>query len=124
MLESLEGKKIIDIPKKNQKDWKIWRGRLSDCEFEKICDEIEKKIDDDIANNNDVQVSGWIPGNNWENTVYDPIWSKACGKSFQQSGWCFGNIVWWIMINRRQETWTFLKQDHISSMIYFIKKKN
>lgn len=84
MLESLDGKEITDIPKSHKKYWEIWRGRLADQEFETICDEIDKKIDTDLISGTEVQVAGWIPGSDWTNTPYDPIWSKACLKNFQR----------------------------------------
>lgn len=125
MLLSIEKNKINDIPKSHKKEWDTWRSRISDDEFEAICDEIEKKIDADLENGVDIQVAGWIPGNDWIGTVYEPIWSKSCKKHHTHSGWFFGNIVWWIMINRREEEWYFHKQENISSMIYFqIKEQN
>lgn len=43
----------------------MWRSRLSDAAFNAIYDELHSRID-----GSDIQTSSWIPGSNWEGTVF------------------------------------------------------
>lgn len=45
----------------------MWRSRLSDAAFNAIYDELHSRIDGSA-----IQTSSWIPGFNWEGTVFQP----------------------------------------------------
>jgi hypothetical protein len=71
MLYSIDSTKYIkDVP--HAADFKRWRGRLSEAEFSAIADELTDRID-----GGEIHTSSWMPGNNWEGTVFDPIYQKA-----------------------------------------------
>jgi hypothetical protein len=49
----------------------------------------------------------------WTDTVFDPIYSVACGYSEQQAGMLFGNIIKMVIIDRcenRGEKWIGIRQ--------------
>ncbi len=99
MLYSVEeGKRIEFIP--HEKDFRIWRSRLTDSEYQAIVDELNSRI-----NKDEVHTSGWIPGSDWTGTVYKPIYSKACLGDETQAGLCFGLFLWVVMMER-PEWWS------------------
>ena len=99
MLYSIEEGAIIDyIP--HQREYYIWRSRLFE-EFGPIFDELNKRI---IGK--EIQTTSWIPGSDWSGTVWEPIYTKACLGNEEDSGLCFGLLVWVVMM-RRPETWAF-----------------
>ena len=100
MLYSIDDAKIINyIP--HEKSYRMWRSRLSDLEYEAIVQEINSRI-----NEKEVQTSSWIPGSDWTGIVWEPIYSKACNKNIEDSGLCFGLLVW-VVMKDRDETWAF-----------------
>ena len=116
MLYSVDSGKVIDqIP--YRQDYNRWRGRLSDEEFENIMTELNRTIDSDT-----IHTSSWIPGSNWEGTVYDPIYKKACLRNVTESGKCFGLFLWVAMM-QREEQWAFgryeLNNIPIEGLTYF-----
>lgn len=95
-------------------------GRLTSTEVKAIKDAINKHIDD---SGTEVQPAGWIPGDNWSGTPYDPIYTKACKKNFDVSAQFFGIIVW-VVFMERQEKWSSGKGYEangvpIQSRVYF-----
>jgi len=100
MLYSLDSNSYITtIPHK--KEFDIWRGRLSDLEYNAIVDELNDRISE-----HEINTSSWIPGSDWTGTVYEPIYKKACGQNEEQSGKCFGLIVWVVLMNH-PDVWAF-----------------
>jgi len=98
------------------------KSRLSDEEYKAMTDElntiVQKSIDDKIK----IVVSSFIPGSDWSNTVWDAIYSKACGYDEEFSAKFFGLLLCQVLINR-EETWFFIKQDVARGMIYFREKE-
>ena len=91
---------------------------LSDDEYQAMIDELNIIIQKSIDDNSDIIVAGFIPGSDWSGTVWDPIYTKACGFDFDYSAQFFGLLVCQVLIDR-DETWYFIKQDVARSMIYF-----
>ena len=118
MLFEIYGKQINYIPHKSEFD--LWKSRLSDSEFKSIVNELNNLIDGD-----EIHTSSWMPGNNWRNTVYEPIYTKACNLDVNLSGLCFGLFVWYVFQNRSDE-WCFGKFENggipRKGMTYFRKK--
>ena len=121
MLVSFEtGKQVTTIPHKN--DYNRWMSHLDPVDYQKITDALNNYIDAKVKINEPV-TAGWIPGSDWTNTVYQPIW-EACGRNDIQAGFFFGLIVFETMMNH-SETWYFGKFSkdgrEIGSMTYFRK---
>jgi len=108
-------KEIVDIPHKNE--YNIWISRLSLEELDSIKTEILNKIHGD-----EIATAGWIPGSDWTDTPYQPIYEKACHNDEEQSGKCFGLIVW-VTLMEHPDYWSFgryeLNSIPIQSMTYF-----
>ena len=118
LFEIESGKQIIKMYHSNE--FNLWKSRLSDQEFNDILDKLDNMIDAD-----EIHTSSWMPGNNWDGTVFEPIYTKACNKDKNLSGLCFGLFVWYVFLNRDDE-WYFGKFEKngfpIKGMTYFRKK--
>lgn len=117
MLYSVDtGKYVKTLPHK--KDYDKWRHNLSDADYDKIIDELEKRID-----SQEIHTAGWIPGNDWTGTVYEPIY-YACGQNKTQSGMFFGLILFNYLMNRQDTVWGFGRFERngvpIESTTYFV----
>jgi len=100
MLYALDSGKIItDIPYKGEYD--IWRGRLSDQEYEAILQNLTERI-----GSTSIQTSSWMPGKNWAGTVFGPIYSKACNSDYEQAAKFFGLLVWESFLHH-SDYWAF-----------------
>lgn len=121
MLSSIEGNLIKTVWHK--KFFDPAKNRLSDSEYQAMVDELNRIIQEKIDDNSDIVVSSFIPGSNWSGTVWDPIYSKACGFDFDYAAQFFGLLVCQVLINRN-ETWYFIKQESTAKgMTYFRSQK-
>ena len=117
MLWAIEGsklKKISDIP---HRDIYSRLSSLSKTEYDSICEELNNKID-----TNEVHTSSWMPGHNWQGTVFEPIYTKAANYNREVSGLLFGIMLWVIMMER-DDDWSFGRykkgEIDIKGMTYF-----
>ena len=106
---------INHIP--HEYEFNLWRNRLTSDEYNAIIETLNNRID-----SSQIETAGWIPGNNWAGTVYEPIYTKACNDVEEQSGLCFGLFVWVVFLNR-EDAWSFGKYElnniPIRSLTYF-----
>ena len=121
MLSSIEGKITETVWHKKffyaSKNW------LSDSEYQAMVDELNKNIQQSIDDNSDIVVSSFIPGSDWRGTVWDSIYTKACGFDFDHSAQFFGLLMCQVLIDRK-ETWYYIKQETMArGMIYFRPKR-
>ena len=117
MLYSVDSCKYVDhVP--HQKEFDKWMKRLSDDEYQKILEALYDKIGED-----DISTAGWIPGHDWTDTVFEPIY-EACDRDFVQAGMFFGLIVFDYLMKRKDKVWGFGRYEKdgqpISSMTYFV----
>lgn len=120
MLFSIDGKEITGIPRKRRADFNRWRANLSDADYEAVVEAINEYVDE--VPPDEPFVSSFIPGSDWTDTVYQPLYI-ACGQSAEQGGWFFGLIVWQVMIDRDEE-WVFKpadKEDDVLGTTYWRK---
>lgn len=116
MLYSVESHSHIDyIPHKRL--YHLWRSRLTDHEYLAIVEELSRRIDKD-----EIHTSSWIPGSDWSDTVFEPIYNKACRHNEEQAGKCFGLFLWVVMMDR-SEDWAFGRYEKdnipIEGLTYF-----
>ena len=107
MLYSIDDKQITNIPRRRQEQFDAWRNNLTDSDYEAVVDAINEYVD--AVEQDKPFVSSFIPGSDWTDTVYQPLYI-ACNRSVEQSGWFFGLIVWQVMIDHEQE-WVFKPAD-------------
>jgi hypothetical protein len=101
-------------------EFRIWKNRLSASEFDAIINELNSMIDKD-----EIHTAGWMPGNNWSGTVFEPIYTKVCGMNEEESGLCFGLFVWYVFQTRPDEWYSGkFEKDGVSikSRTYFRKR--
>jgi hypothetical protein len=70
----------------------------------------------------EIQTAGWMPGKDWTDTPFEPIYEKAARRNQDVAARCFGLIVWEVFMER-PEKWTsgrFEKDgEPIGSRTYF-----
>lgn len=119
MLYSIDtGKYVEKLPHK--KEFDKWMSNLSVCDYQKIVDTLNTKIDA-----SDVNTSSWIPGSDWTDTVYEPLY-VACEKNKEFSGLFFGLLLFELLMNRPDIVWGFGKYEKdgipIKGTTYFVLK--
>lgn len=113
MLYSVDSMKYVTtLP--HGKDYDNWRNHISDADYDKVVDAINQLVDA-----NEINTAGWMPGNNWDGTVYEPLY-YACGKNQTQAGMFFGLIVFKTLMEREDKVWGFGRYSDIKSMTYFV----
>ena len=116
MLYSADSQKYVTIIP-HIKEFDFWTSRLSRQELDNIRNKLDSMIDSD-----EIHTAGWMPGADWTDTEFEPIYSKACQHNERLAGMCFGIFVWETMMNR-DDTWGFGKYEKdntpIESMTYF-----
>jgi len=115
MLYNLDDIEVTKLPHKQTFD--LHRSNLSDADYEAAAAAINAYVD----SAGDCFISSYIPGENWTNTPYQPLYI-ACNQSEEQSALFFGLIVWKVMMER-QDDWYFKPADKeaedILGMTYF-----
>jgi hypothetical protein len=113
MLFNIDRRRVTNVP--HEDDYRRWRAALSNAEFTAVWDELDGRV-----GSNDILTSSWMPGNNWEGTVFQPMYDRACNSSFEQAGWFFGITLWDVIMNR-PEAWCFVKDPdgNIRGTTYF-----
>ncbi len=116
MLYSVDTRKYVDhIP--HATEYGIWVGRLSETEYAAIVAELDRMIDGD-----EIHTSSWMPGSDWGETVFSPIYHTACLHDEEASGLCFGLILW-VVLMERDDVWGFGRYEKdgvpIQGMTYF-----
>lgn len=117
MLYSIDSGKYIDkLPHK--KEFVSWMKNLSADSYQNIIEALNDKIDE-----NDINTSSWIPGNDWTGSVYEPIY-HACGDNKEASGLFFGLILFKLLMERQDAVWGFGRYEKngvpIRGTTYFI----
>lgn len=110
------GAKVERLP--HEREFLAWRKKLSDADYERVVEAISEAIGDD-----EVSTAGWIPGHDWTDTPYEPLY-YACGKDSEQAGRFFGLIVFKLLMDREDRAWGFGRYEKngvpITSMTYFV----
>lgn len=101
----------------HEADFLRWKGRLSPQEFKSIYDHLDSRV-----GSGEIHTSSWIPGADWTDTPFEPIYTKACPGDVQSSAKFFGLILWKVMLDR-PEVWGFGRYEKdntpIEGMTYF-----
>lgn len=118
MIEMMTGKSVTKVP--FAKEYAAFLSRMTPTEIAAIKAELNSKID-----GTEIQTAGWMPGNDWTGTVYQPIYETAARRDSAAAARCFGLMVWEVFMER-PDTWTsgrFENQgEPIGSRTYFQPK--
>ncbi len=97
-------------------DYNRWRTRISDDDYQAIHDELHSRM-----SVSKIETSSWIPGRNWNGTVFQPIYD-ACESDENASAKFFGLILWHAVMEH-DKTWSFgryrLNDIPIEGLTYF-----
>jgi len=106
---------IKSIPHRAEFD--VWRNRLSSQEYDAIVSELQHRIESD-----EIHTSSWIPGGDWTDTVFQPIYKRACHCDPVAAAKCFGLILWKVLLDN-EDFWGFGRYDKngipIQGLTYF-----
>jgi len=114
MLFDIDGKQLTKIPypETYQK-----LTALTSLEIRLIKDALNKKIAGD-----EIHTAGWMPGADWTDTPFQPIYEKAAHRDFNLAAKLFGLTVYEVFMEH-EEKWYTLKADKdgkpIGSRTYF-----
>jgi hypothetical protein len=115
LIDMMTGEPITSVPYGTE--YRLFMSRLSHEEIAAIKTALNAKID-----GTEIQTAGWMPGNDWEGTPYQPIFERAARHDFNAAARCFGLMVWEVFMER-PERWTsgrFEKDgEPIGSRTYF-----
>lgn len=87
LVDMMSGKEITEVPYGAQ--YRDFMSRLSQDEIDAIRMRLNELIEGD-----EIHTAGWMPGNDWTGTVFEPIYFKAARSSYEASAHCFGLMVW------------------------------
>lgn len=116
MLYSVDSRSYVKaIP--HRADFDAWRSRLSSEEYGAIVCDLRNRIECD-----EIHTSSWIPGADWRDSVFQPIYEKACRCDPEAAAKCFGLILWAVLLDDNK-VWGFGRYEKdgvpIQGMTYF-----
>ncbi len=115
LFDMMNGKKIKSVP--YERDYRQWLSRMSHAEIDQIKERLNGMVD-----GTEIQTAGWMPGADWNDTPFQPIYEKAARCNIELAAKCFGLMVWEMFLER-PEKWTsgrFEKDgEPIGSRTYF-----
>jgi len=106
VLFDMNENEITHLP--HQEDYDRWRANLSNADYQGIIDELHLIFEKAGQEDKPVRAS-YIPGKNWEGTVYQPIY-HACGDNFDIAKLFFGLLVW-EAAQSHDKKWVFIRED-------------
>jgi hypothetical protein len=110
-------RKIDHVP--HPADYQRWREAL-----DRVDPQAYREIHDDLDSRfaeREVDTSSWIPGSDWSETVFEPIF-PACGRDEVAAAQFFGLLVWQVVMDR-DDCWSFGRYEKdgipIKGLTYF-----
>lgn len=97
LIDVMTGKRIDKVP--YERDYRRVMSRLSPAEVGAMKASLNEKIDA-----GDIHTAGWMPGNDWTNTPFQPLYEKGAKRDYVVSAKLFGLLVWEVFMER-PETW-------------------
>jgi len=115
LVDMMSGKQIMKVS--YEREYQEFMARMSSDDITNVKNCLNEMIDGD-----EIHTAGWMPGSNWDDTPFEPIYFKAARQSYEASARCFGLMVWEVFMER-PEKWTsgrFTKDgEEIGSRTYF-----
>jgi hypothetical protein len=110
-----DGRTIDSIP--YRKDFELYCSRLTATDIAGIKQALHGMID-----GTSIQTAGWMPGDDWTDTPFDPIYAKAAKYDYATAAKCFGLFVWVVFMERPERWYTGrfeMNGEPLSSRTYF-----
>jgi len=115
LVDLMSGKRVDRVPYEGE--FKLFMSRLSLDEIAQVKARLNEMID-----GSEIQTAGWMPGGDWSDTPFEPLYMKAARLNEDAAARCFGLMVWEVFMER-PEKWTsgrFEKDgEPIGSRTYF-----
>jgi hypothetical protein len=99
LIDIESGKEINRIPFRETFD--LLRSRLTEAELDSMVTCVNELIDEAGA---EIATAGWLPGSDWTDTVFAPIYTTAARQDYARSALFFGQLVWYTIMHR-PERW-------------------
>src|SRR5260221_8609369 len=111
-LLSVDGKRITHIP--HEREFQTWKARLSPDAYDEIIEELRRRTD-----GKRIEVSSWIPGDNWNETPFQPIYDALHDRV--EAGKFFGLIVWVYFLSLEEDWYVYKpgEDSMITGTVYF-----
>jgi len=113
----------LGIPSKYAKEFNPLLSRLTPEQRDAAVGRINELIDEAGA---EMATAGWLPGNDWRGTPFEPLWSVSARHNEEVAGRFFGLLVWYTVMNR-PERWGSGRYEQkgkdIGSRTYFRLRK-
>ncbi|TBC71540.1 hypothetical protein ELH27_01055 [Rhizobium leguminosarum] len=95
------GKPIVGVLARGERGAKynLVLARLTPAELQAVRDELDRMIA-----TGDIFTSSWMPGSDWRNTPFQPLYTRAARTDHQTSALMFGLMVW-EAFERHDEVW-------------------
>jgi hypothetical protein len=91
------GSPVTSVP--FQRDFRLWKARMTPAEIAAIKAQIHQMLNDGA-----VHTTSWMPGSDWQQTAFQPIWAKATRMDEVAAAKCFGLFVMECVLER-EEAW-------------------
>jgi hypothetical protein len=115
LVDMMSGAPLKRVP--YEQEYRRLMARMTAGEIASIKQRLNEMIE-----GTEIQTAGWMPGKDWTDTPFEPIYEKAARRNQDVAARCFGLIVWEIFMER-PEKWTsgrFEKDgEPIGSRTYF-----
>jgi hypothetical protein len=111
-------KQILSIPRSRRGFFDSKMRNLSQEDYQGIKEALAVRF-----GNTEVACSSFIPGSDWTDTPYEPIY-WACNENTEEAGFLFGLIVWRFVIEH-EDSWGFVSAEEsfpdrdIKGKVYF-----
>lgn len=109
---------VTQVP--HEREYRIWVSRLDIAEIRAINEEFNRRIES--KENQQVVTSSWLPGSDWTDTPFMPIYEKAAARDIVGAGFCFG-LMLWVFFMEHPDAWSFghykLNDIPIQGLTYF-----
>jgi len=102
MLYDLKDNQLTHIP--HSEEYEQWRARLSDTDYDAIIAELHRIMDE-----NQIFNASYIPGSDWQGTVYQPIY-HACDENWDEARLFYGLLVWGA-VQLHADDWRFYREE-------------
>lgn len=99
LVDMMTDKPVRGVPHKV--DYRRFMARMTAAEIS----EIKRRLND-LIEGGEIHTAGWMPGADWSDTPFQPIYEKAARRNRDVAARCFGLIVWEVFMER-PEKWSF-----------------
>lgn len=113
------GNVITKIPYEDE--YRTAMSRLTADEIAAVKTELNSKIDGD-----EIHTAGWMPGSDWTDTQFQPIYEKAAQHNPDLAARLFGIVVWEVFMERPERWYSGrfeLGGEEIGSRTYFRERE-